>query len=104
MPSYTELVKISDNEYSFNTILPFKTHQQKFVPDQEIEQKTADGRFVKNTFSIEENKLIEKQVEPNRQVTIVFEYKDNVMEGTATVKNDKNEVVKCKAWSDYIEF
>jgi hypothetical protein len=53
-------------------------------------------------LSFEGNKLIEKQFEEKRQVTIIREFKDNVLIGTAFVKNDKNDV-KCVMWSDLIE-
>lgn len=99
IPSSCELIKIGENEYSFNTILPYKTYQQKFIPGEERDHETTDGRKIKNIFQIEGNKLIEKQIEPNREVIIVREFSEKVLEGTATV----NENVKCKMYSDFID-
>lgn len=92
--STTQIVKISENEYGLNTIIPFKTHQQKFIPGKEIEQKTIDGRSVKNIFTIEGNKLIERQIEPNREVIITREFSDTQMIGVSTVGDVVN-----KSWS-----
>ncbi|CRL02382.1 CLUMA_CG015416, isoform A [Clunio marinus] len=98
IPASVEIVKLNENEYSFNTILPFKTHQQRFVPGEEIEQTTVDGRKVKNIFTIEGNKLIEHQFEPNRQVSIIREFTDKEMAGKTTVGNSFGEVTN-KHWS-----
>lgn len=87
IPSSTEFVKLSETEYGLNTIVPFKTHQQKFVLGEETENVTIDGRKIKNLFTIEGNKLIEKQIEPNREVTLIREFKDNKMLGTSVVGN-----------------
>ena len=74
------------------------THHQKFIPGKEVEQTTVDGRKVKNTFTIEGNKLIEKQVEPNREVKIVREFFDKEMLGTNTVGKIINQ-----NWSSFVE-
>lgn len=96
--SSCELIKTGDNEYRFDTHMPFKTHSQSFIPDQEMEQETCDGRKVKNIFSFADgNKLIERQVEPNREVVITREFQDKEIIAFATV-ND----VKCKMWSELI--
>lgn len=47
------------------------------MPDQETERTTLDGRKVKNTFTIEGNKLIERQIEPNREVLSIKVFSDN---------------------------
>lgn len=86
IPSSTQVVQISDNEYAVNTILPFKTHQQKFILGEEIEQNTIDGRRVKNVFTLENgNRLIEKQIEKNREVTLIREFTGNEMLGKSVV-------------------
>lgn len=54
---------------------------------QEIEQTTIDGRKVKNIFTIEGNKLIEKQIEPNREVIQIREYFENEVLGTTIIGN-----------------
>jgi hypothetical protein len=83
--SSTQVVKLNEREYAVNTILPFKTHQQKFVPGEESEQTTVDGRKVRNIFTIEGNKITERQIEPNREVTIVREFFEKEMLGRSIV-------------------
>jgi hypothetical protein len=78
-------VKLNEREYALNTILPFKTHQQKFVPGEEIEQTTIDGRRVKNIFTIEGNKITERQIEPTREVIIIREFAEKEMSGQSIV-------------------
>lgn len=85
IPSTTQLVKLGDHEYSFNIIIPFKIHQQKFVPDEESENETVDGRKIINIFTIDGNILTERQIEPNREVKIVREYFDDEMLGESFV-------------------
>lgn len=34
IPSVTQIVKLGENEYAINTIVPFKTHQQRFIPGE----------------------------------------------------------------------
>lgn len=85
IPSYSQLVKLNNDEFALNTFIPFKTHQQRFVPGQEIEQETIDGRKVKNIFTIEGNTLTERQIEPNREVIITREFSANEMKGTSQV-------------------
>lgn len=67
---------------------------QRFIPGVEIIQDTIDGRKIKNTFKIEDNKLIEYQVEENRQIIIIREYFDDQMLGEAIFRDKKN-----KTWS-----
>ncbi|KAJ6635555.1 Sodium/calcium exchanger regulatory protein 1, partial [Pseudolycoriella hygida] len=87
MPSQTQLIKIGELEYALNTIIPFKTQQQKFVPGQECDAVTIDGRNIRNIFVIDGNKLIEQQIEPKRKVVITREYVDEEMLGEVVVGN-----------------
>lgn len=87
----TQIVKLSDEEYSLNTILPFMTHSQKFVPGREIEQWTVDGRKVKNIFVFEGNKLIERQIEPSREALVIRHFNDKEMWAQATVGSVTNK-------------
>lgn len=95
MPSSSQLVKLSDVEYGFITSAPFKSVTQRFVPGVESIQETIDGRKIKNTFEIEDNKLIEHQVEENRKITITREFFEDKMLGEAIFK----ENLKNKTWS-----
>lgn len=93
------MIKTGENEYCLNTHIPFKTHQQKFVPDQPSKQHTVDGRKVQNVFSFaESNKLIEKQIEPDREVVITRVFTDKILEGISTAKG-----IETRTESDYIE-
>lgn len=98
VPSSTQLVQISEFEYAINTIIPFKTNQQKFVPDQECLAFTIDGRKIKNLFKIDGNTLIEHQIEPERLVTITREFSDEEIVGEMVVGD-----VVCKFWCDAVE-
>lgn len=106
-----QLVKLSDNEYSWNTIISIVTHRQKFIPGkiypriiiirylitfyhvtgQEQELTTIEGRKVKSIFRIEGHILIENQIEPNREVTIIREFYEKEFLGSSIVGN-----VTCK--------
>lgn len=99
VPCSSELTKTGDNEYCFITHMPFNTLQQKFMPDVPFDQETADGRKVKNIFSFDgDNKMTEKQIEPNREVIITRTFTEKEMLGYATVKD-----VKCQMWSEFVE-
>lgn len=92
------MVKLSDVEYVFNIIIPFKTHQQKFVLGEETLHTTLDGRTVKNIFTFDGNKTIERQIEPDREVIHIREYFDNELLGESIVGD-----VRCKHWSIAVE-
>lgn len=62
MTTTVQLVKKENDIYSLNTIILLLTTSQKFKLDEVKEVTTADGRKVKNSFSIDGNKLIEKQI------------------------------------------
>lgn len=93
LPSSTQIVKLSDNEYSLNTIIPFKTHQQRFILGQETENTTIDGRKVRNLFTFDGNKLVEKQFEDNREVTIIRMFQNTEMIGKSIVGNVETDSV-----------
>lgn len=107
VPTKVQLVKISDHEYSWNTMISVVTHRQKFIPGtnymkilinrflikfdhvtgQEKELTTIEGRKVKSTFRIEGHILIEDQIETNREVTLIREFYDKEFLGTSIVSN-----------------
>lgn len=91
-------MKLSDNEYSLNTFIPLKTQQQKFVPGQESETSTLDGRNIKNIFTIEGNKLIERQIQPEREVIIVRAFSEKEILCESSIGN-----IKCKSRSEVVE-
>jgi len=80
-----QVQKLSDNEYALNTCYHVHTHVQKFVPGVEREAMSPDGRKIKNLFTIEGNKLIEKQIEANREATIIREFTPTGLIGEATI-------------------
>lgn len=90
-----QLVQLSANEFSINVTTGPRKSEVKFVPGQETERTTMDGRKVKNTFTIEGNKLIERQVEPNRVVTSIKEFSDNELVIENIVGDVKSKVL-CK--------
>lgn len=98
VPSTTQLIKLNEIEYAINTVLPFKTQQQKFVPGQECDACTIDGRKIKNLFSIDGMIIIEQQIEPGRMVTITREFSEEEIVGEIVVGK-----VMCKFWCEAIE-
>lgn len=93
IPNATQIEKVSEKEYVINTILPFMTHRQKFVPGKEIKNKSIDGREVTSIFTFDKNKIIERQVEPKRVVIIVREFYEDKMLGESIVGNVTNNYV-----------
>lgn len=89
---------MSEFEYAINTIIPIKKHQQIFVPGQESDAFTIDGRKIKNIFSIEGTKLIEQQIEPKRKVTVVREFTEEELIGEVVVGD-----IICKYWCEAVE-
>lgn len=75
MTTTVQLVKKSDDLYSLNSTILLLTTSQKFKLGEEKDVTTQDGRKVKNVFTIEGNKLIEKQI-GEKTFMIVREYFD----------------------------
>lgn len=92
LPTVVHLTKEGE-KYSLNTkIILFKTSQD-FIPDEEVHiDKTVDGRKIINIFTIEGNKLIEKQIELKnaRTLTITREFFDEQMIVKATYGGVRN--------------
>jgi len=74
------------------------THQQKFVLGQEVVQSTVDGRTVRNIFTLENDILVERQIEPNREVKLIREFTDKEMLG----KSITGQVISLH-WSKLVE-
>jgi len=92
-----QLVKKDDTNYSLNTTILLFSTSQKFVLNEEKDITTADGRKVANSFSIEDNRLIEKQI-GEKSMIIVREFFDNELIVTSTIGG-----VVCKSWCKVIE-
>lgn len=90
-----QLVQLSANEFSINVTTGTIKSEVKFVPGQETDRTTMDGRKVKNTFTIEGNKLIERQVESNREVTSIKVFSDNELV-IENIVGDVKSKVSCK--------
>lgn len=84
--TFTTVVQLTKKEdrYSLNTTILFFSTSQKFVLSEETDVVTADKRKVKNVFTIEENKLIEKQIGVDKTLTIIREYFDEELIVTAS--------------------
>ncbi|KAG4067117.1 hypothetical protein HA402_000108 [Bradysia odoriphaga] len=93
-----KLVQISANEYSLNTDVGPRTLETKFVLNQEIERTTMDGRKVKSTYTIDGNKLIERQTETNRDVTTIRTFSDNELVVESVVGD-----IRSKVWCVLVE-
>ncbi|CRL02384.1 CLUMA_CG015418, isoform B [Clunio marinus] len=92
----TQLVKKDKDYYQLRTTALYTTTRE-FKLDVEEEILTADGgkqrrRKVKNSFHIEGNKLIEKQI-GEKSLIIVREYFDDELIVTATMGS-----TVCRSW------
>lgn len=97
MKSTMQLVKADENSYSFNTTILFITTSQKFKLGEEKELTTIDGRKIRNIFTIEGNKLIEKQI-GEKILLVEREFFDEEM----IVKTSSGGVV-CTTWCKHVE-
>jgi hypothetical protein len=85
----TKLTKSDENQFELHLVTSFATRVQKFSPGQTKEIQYIDGRRIQNSFEFEGNRLIERQVEKNREVTIIREFHEKEMLGTIIVGNIK---------------
>ena len=84
--TFTTVVQLTkkDDRYSLNSTILFFSTSQKFILGEATDVVTVDKRKVKNVFTIEENKLIEKQIGEDKTLTIIREYFDEELIVTAT--------------------
>lgn len=68
------------------------------MPGEETNAITLDGRNIRNIFTIEGNKLIERQIEPEREVILIREFFDNEIVGQSIVGD-----VICNYWCELVE-
>ncbi|XP_050734021.1 sodium/calcium exchanger regulatory protein 1-like [Eriocheir sinensis] len=69
---------VNGDEWTFKTISTLKTTEVKFKPGQEVTETTLDGRECKTIFTVEGNKLIQKQTAlKGKNATYIREFKDN---------------------------
>ena len=98
MTTTIQLVKKDENRYALNTTILLFSTSQKFMLNEESElHKTADGRMVKITFTIEGNKLIEKQV-GEKTLIIEREFFDEELIVTSSIGD-----VVCKSWCKRVD-
>lgn len=92
-----QLVKKSENCYDMNTKILLFSISTKFTLGEETNITTADGRKVKNTFTIEDNKLIELQ-KGDKTMTVLREFFDDELIITTSCGD-----VSCKTWCKAID-
>lgn len=63
--STVQLVKESDNYYSFNTVSTFRTTCLRFILNEEFDEETMDGRKMRCVITFEGNKMIQQQYGEN---------------------------------------
>lgn len=80
------------DEYTFHSKISLFTTSNTFRLGEEKEITTADGRRVKNTFTLDGNTLTEKQI-GEETLTVVREFFDDEMIATTYYAN-----VVCKSW------
>lgn len=92
-----QLVRKGD-EYTLTTKMLLLTTTQKFKLGEEKEVTTADGRKVKNVFTVDGNVLTEQQI-GERTLTTIREFFDNEMIATSYYGN-----VVCKAYCKVLKW
>jgi hypothetical protein len=92
-----QLVKKTETDYSLNTMMLLLTTSQKFKLGEEKSITTADGRKVRNVFTIEGNKLIEKQL-GEKDLIIERVFSDDQLIVTSSMGN-----VVSRAWCKLVE-
>lgn len=90
------LVKKDDDTYCLNTINPLLSMAQDFKLGEEQDITTADGRKVKISFSIDGNRLLEKQI-GEKTLIIEREFYDDQVIATSSIGD-----VVCKRWSKVV--
>lgn len=84
--STVQLVKESENSFSFNTVSSFRTQSLKFVLNEEFDEETSDKKKVKSTVTFEGNKMIQQQKGENA-VRIEREFFDDELITKCIVKD-----------------
>lgn len=92
-----ELVRKSDDTYSLNSTIMLLTVSQKFKLGEGKDVTTQDGRKVNNIFTIEGNKLIEKQI-GEKTMTITREFFDDQMIAVSSIGS-----VVCTSWCKLVD-
>lgn len=92
-----QLTKKDGGTYSLNSIILFVTTSQKFKLNEALDVTTADGRKVKNIFTVDGNILIEKQI-GEKTLTIIREFFDDEMIATTEING-----VSCKSWCKVVQ-
>lgn len=94
IPTIVELTKTDDGFYHLRTDIKVYTHDQKFQPGVEIQQKSVEGSLVKNLFWFEGNRLIEKQFGAK---TVIRQFSATDIQATLSCDN-----VTTKTYSEII--
>jgi formylmethanofuran:tetrahydromethanopterin formyltransferase len=97
MTTTVQLVKKSETDYSLNSTILLLTTSQKFKLGEEKSITTTDGRKVTNVFTIEGNKLIEKQL-GEKDLIIERLFFDEQLIVTSTIGS-----VVCTSWCKLVE-
>lgn len=71
-----QLVKESEDSYSFNTVSTFRTQTLKFKLNEEFDEETMDDRNVKCVITFEGNKMIQQQ-KGDRAIRIERDFTDD---------------------------
>lgn len=91
-----QLVKKPDDSYVLYSTVLLVTTPQKFTLGEEKELTTSDGRKIKNVFTMDGNKLTEKQI-GEKTMIVEREFFDDVMIAKASIGD-----VVCTSWSKAI--
>lgn len=99
LTSTTQLSRSNDDgRYTlYTTALKIITQSMEFAPNEEFEEKTADGRKVRSTVRFEENKMIHTQ-HGEKPLTIERRFFNDEMIAITTLGD-----IVCTSWSKAVE-
>lgn len=98
LTSTTQLSRNDDGRYTlYTTSLKIITQSMEFAPNEEFEEKTADGRKVRSTVRFEENKMIHTQ-HGEKPLTIERRFFNDEMIAITIIGD-----IVCTSWSKAVE-
>lgn len=98
LTSTTQLSRNDDGRYTlYTTALKIITQSIEFAPNEEFEEKTADGRKARSTVRFEENKMIHTQ-HGEKPLTIERRFFNDEMIAITTLGD-----IVCTSWSKAVE-
>ncbi len=99
MKPTVEIISNSDGSYIINTYSKLKNTTIRFMPGEEFDEDTIDGRKAKSTVKIEGNKIIHTQRIGDEQSQTIREFHGDEMKATFTCKGVSSVRTYKKVWN-----